>query len=127
MRRMSVWSRSLAGVLAVWFGLVMAAPALLHSCPRGLAGAAMAGAGEGHAHHRAQHSDQRSPEAPTNCQCLGSCAVSTPAVLSGGTTVPFALTAPLSAEGLPATADVAAIPRIDHSQPFATAPPLPVG
>jgi len=124
---MSVWSRSLAGALAIWFGLVMAAPALLHSCPRGLAGAAMAGAGEGHAQHGAQHSDQRGPEAPTKCQCLGSCAVSTPAVLSGGTTVPFVLAAPLSAEGLPATADVAAILRGDHSQPFATAPPLHLG
>lgn len=124
---MSGWSRSLAGVLAVWFGLVMAAPALLHSCPRGLASAAMAGAGEGHAHHSARHSGHRSPEAPTRCQCLGSCAVSTTAVLSGGATVPVPATAPLSAEGLPATADVAAIVRMDHSQPFATAPPLHVG
>jgi hypothetical protein len=127
MRTMSGWSRSLAGVLAVWFGLVMAAPALLHSCPKGLTGAAMTGAGEGHAHHGAGHSDHRSPEAPTRCQCLGSCAVSTSAVLSGGTTVPVAVPAPLSAEALPATADVAAIARMDHSQPFATAPPLHLG
>lgn len=124
---MSVWSRSLAGVLAVWFGLVMAAPAVLHSCPKGMADRAVAEAAPDHAHHGAQHSDQRSPEAPTNCQCLGSCAVSTQAVLLGGITVPFALTTPMAAEGLPATADVAVVPRIDHSQPFATAPPLHLG
>jgi hypothetical protein len=124
---MSIWSRSLAGALAVWFSLVMAAPALLHSCPRDMAGMAVAGAGEGHAHHGAQHSDDRRPEAPTNCQCLGSCAVSSPAVLSSGTVVPVALIAPLSAVVLSATTDVAVILQIEHSRPFATAPPPLLG
>jgi hypothetical protein len=127
MGKVSIWSRSLAGALAVWFSFVMAAPALLHSCSRDVASMVVTGAGAGHAHDGARHSDHRSPEAPTRCQCLGSCAVSTSAVLSGGTTVPVAVTAPLSAEALPATADVVALARMDHSQPFATAPPLHLG
>lgn len=125
MRNGRMWSRSLAGALAVWFGLVMAAPAVLHSCPKSVASAGTAG--DEHAHHGAQHSDDGAPTVPTECRCLGSCAVSTPAVLPDAPSTPAAVIAILPVDLLRATAFLPVPPQRDHVQPFATAPPLQIG
>jgi len=129
MRTNRGWTRALAGIMVVWFGLVMAAPALLHSCPQAMSNSGMAAAmaGGGHAHHGADHPGHPVPSAPINCQCLGSCAVSTAAVLPGLTTVPMANVLPTPARELSAATEVVAPVQVDHSQPFATAPPLHLG
>jgi hypothetical protein len=129
MRANRGWARAFAGVMVVWFGLVMAAPALLHSCPQAMSNSTMAEAmsGGGHAGHGAEHSGHPVPGAPVNCQCLGSCAVSTAALLPGPTTIPMANVTPIPARELSAATDVVAALQPDHSQPFATAPPLRIG
>jgi len=128
MRTKRVWSRSFAAAMAVWFGLVMAAPAFLHSCPQAMASvAAAADAGEGHAAHRAHHSDGQDKNRPIDCQCLGSCAVSTAAALPAGTTTATVIRTLSSSRPLLATAGAAVRLTPDHSQPLATAPPLFIG
>ena len=112
----------------VWFGLIMAAPAILHSCPQAMANpAAATETGAGHAAHGAHHSDHQDKHGPTNCRCLGSCAVSAAAALPAGATSAAVVPAPASSRPLLAAADVAVRLTPDHSQPFATAPPLPIG
>jgi len=114
--------------MAVWFGLVMAAPAILHSCPQAMANqAAAAEAGSGHAAHGAHHSDHQDTHGPTNCRCLGSCAISAAAALPAGTTTAMDVPAPSPSRPLLAAADVAVRLTPDHAQPLATAPPLPIG
>lgn len=114
--------------MAVWFGLLMAAPAILHSCPQAMANmAAATEAGAGHAAHGAHHSDHQDTHGPTNCRCLGSCAVSAAAALPAGTTTATVIRTLSSTRPLPAAADVAVRLTPDHSQPLATAPPLPIG
>jgi hypothetical protein len=126
MRATRWWSRALAGALTVWFGLVMAAPAVLHSCPMMLASASAA-AGMEHGGHGTRHGSGQQGNLPTNCQCLGSCIVSAPAMLAPPTTVPVAIVAPLVPDALPPVAAIAVTPAAEHLQPFATAPPALLG
>ena len=121
------WSRSLAGVMTVWFGLVMAAPAVLHSCPRAMANIAAADAGDAHAAHRPHHSGHQDQDPPADCQCLGSCALSASPALTASSTLTVAVLAPVSDHALFATAEAATALPPDHLQPFATAPPLRLG
>jgi len=114
-------------MLAAWFGLVMAAPAVLHSCPMVMAAASADATGEAHAHHGAGHAGHQRPEAPTPCQCLGSCAVASPLLLAGATTIPVAVHAPRPTDIRPSPAGLAAVQSFPHAQPFATAPPLHIG
>ena len=124
---MGYWSRSLAGVMALWFGLVMAAPAILHSCPKAMASAASAGAGGEHAVHGAHHSDHQNPDAPVDCQCLGSCASASVAALPSKTIAAVAVLSPASHDGPPIAAEAVAVPHPDHLNPFSTAPPAHFG
>ncbi len=124
MRTIGFWSRSLSGALALWFGLDMAAPAILHACPTALATESSASPGAGHAPHGANHSAGRGQESPTECRCLGTCTVSTPASLPTSTPGLVAVLTPTDVGAMPVHAAAAVAPRSDHSQPFATAPPL---
>jgi hypothetical protein len=121
----SGWSRCLAGVLTIWFGLVMAAPVVLHTCPQALATRNSSPAMAMHAHHGSHHPSVPSDRAPKECTCLGLCRGPAPALVPRATVGPIAVLLPLAAgptaawaPGLPA-----ALP--EHNQPFATAPPLP--
>ena len=127
MRSMGYWSRSVAAGMALWFGLVMAAPAILHSCPKAVASAAAAGSGNAHASHGAQHPDHQDQDAPTDCQCLGSCALASVAAIPSPTTAAMAGSPPSSHDGPPISAAAAAVPQPDHLNPFSTAPPSSLG
>jgi hypothetical protein len=123
--RRSGWSRFLAGALTIWFGLVMAAPLVLHSCPQALATRSASGHAGMHEHHASHSSSSRNPQAPKECTCLGQCRGPVPATLPRAVTAPNAA-APQVAAGptMPAETDrPTSLP--DHTQPFATAPPLP--
>jgi hypothetical protein len=122
MRTMGFWSRSLSGVLALWFGMVMAAPAILHACPRALAAESNTDAHAAHEHHH--HPGSQDTGAPKECRCLGTCAVSTAAVLTPSTPIPVAILTPVFVSVLPQAAAQSFRPLPDHSRPFATAPPL---
>ncbi|HEX5005164.1 MAG TPA: hypothetical protein VFV65_07595 [Gemmatimonadales bacterium] len=128
MHRTGVWSRVLSGALAAWFGVVMAAPAVLHSCPRAVAAAAAAGAEShdhaGHGSHGAGDQD-RAPS--SQCQCLGSCAVSSPALLASGTPRLVAALEPMHLGGPGPARAAARVTHPDHLRPFATAPPPSLG
>lgn len=124
---MGYWSRSLAGVMALWFGLVMAAPAILHTCPKAMASDGSAGAGGEHAVHGAHHSDHQDQDAPVECQCLGSCALASVAVVPSPTIAAVAVSAPSSHVGARIAAEATAVPHPDHLNPFSTAPPAHVG
>lgn len=124
---MQGWSRFFAGVMTVWFGLIMAAPAVLHSCPRAMASIAAADAGDAHAAHRPHHSGHQDQDTPADCQCLGSCALSAPPALTASSTLAVAVLAPGSDHALLASAEAATALLPDHLQPFATAPPLRLG
>lgn len=123
MHRRGTGPRFMAGALALWFGLVTAAPAVLHGCPRALVEAA-AGAAEAPAHHHHGAPAGQDTRLPQECTCLGTCATAGLATLP----TPLELPAPLllpSADG--AIASAAAIPPATtpaHTRPFATAPPL---
>ena len=124
---MGYWSRSLAGVMALWFGIVMAAPAILHSCPKAMASAAATGAGGEHAAHGVHHSDHQNQDAPVNCQCLGSCALASVAAVPSPTIAAVAVSPPASHAGPPIAAEATAVPHPDHLNPFSTAPPARIG
>lgn len=120
-------SRALAGALTVWFSLVMAAPAILHSCPSAVAAAAAGAASDAHAAHRAHQAPAHDDGAPVDCRCLGSCALAAPVPLpTGGAVLP---TPPpvTSVDALPYPDHSALIAPVDHLQPFATAPPPDLG
>lgn len=122
------WSRAFAGALTVWFSLVMAAPAVLHSCPSAVAAAAAAESAAGdHASHRAHQAPAHDDGAPVDCRCLGSCALTAPVVLpTGGAVLPAS--APVILEAAAPYADHSVIiAPLDHLRPFATAPPLVLG
>ncbi len=128
MRATNGWARSLAGVLSVWFGLVTAVPGGLHSCPPSVAdGASVAAGGHRHAEPDAPPGDGQSPEAPTPCRCVGHCALATATILPVATTLAEA--GPAAVAALPWLDDSqpAPITPSDHLQPFATAPPAPLG
>jgi len=122
---MTPWSRSLAGALTVWFGLVMAAPIVLHGCPQALASRGRSVAMVMPAHHGSHHSSTPGDRAPKDCTCLGTCAGPTPAVLPRAAVGPMAALFPLVAASASAVVPVLPPTRPDHHQPFATAPPLP--
>lgn len=122
MRTMAFWSRSLAGVLGLWFGLVMAAPAILHACPQSLAAASAAGAPESHA-HEGHHSAPESKRLPTECRCLGTCAVSAPASLTPPPSVPVAVVTPAPRATILHTTGIVFDSVREHVRPYATAPP----
>lgn len=124
---MGYWSRSLAGVMALWFGLVMAAPAILHSCPKAMASVAAAGPGEEHAAHGAHHSSHQNQDAPLDCRCLGSCALASVAAIPSPTITPVAVAPTTSPDGPPIAAQATAVPHPDHLNPFSTAPPARIG
>ena len=128
MRRNRFWPRFFAGVMTVWFGLVMAAPAILHSCPQAMATmAAAAETAEGHADHGAHHFDHQDKHGPSECRCLGSCAISAPAPLPAGAIVAMVVPAPVSPRAPLTAGDVPAGLTPDHAQPLATAPPFSLG
>lgn len=127
MRSTRSWSRSFAGLMALWFGLVMAAPAILHSCPKAMASVATAGAGEEHAAHGVHHSDQPDQDAPVGCQCLGSCALASVAAIPSPAAAAVAVSPPVSHDSPPIAAEAAAVPHPDHLNPFSTAPPARLG
>ena len=127
MRSMGYCSRSFAGVMALWFGLVMAAPAVLHSCPKAMANVAASGAGRNHAVDGVHHSDHQDQDAPVDCQCLGSCALASVAAIPSPTTAAMAMSPPSSHDGPPIAAEAAAVPQPDHLNPFSTAPPASLG
>ena len=124
MRTMGFWSRSLAGVLGLWFGLVMAAPAILHACPQSLAAASAADAPDSHA-HGGHHSAPQDERAPTECRCLGTCAISAPASLTPPASIPAAVLTPASRALILSTSGIAFELILEHARPFATAPPSP--
>jgi hypothetical protein len=121
----SSWSRLLAGVLAIWFGLVMAAPVVLHHCPQEMASQAVSGTMAGHAHHASHHSSMPGDRAPNDCTCLGQCRGPVPAVLPRATIGPVAEVLPVADGTTFPVALVLPVALPDHHQPFATAPPLP--
>lgn len=122
MRAVRSWSRSLSGVLGLWFGLVMAAPAILHACPQSLAAASVAEAPPAHA-HGGHHSAPQHERAPTECRCLGTCAVAALASLTTPASIPVAILAPATRIAIRSTAGVAFDSTTEHARPFATAPP----
>ena len=122
MRTTGFWSRSLSGVLGLWFGLVMAAPAILHACPQSLA-ASVADASESHAGHGSHQSEAQHDGAPAECRCLGTCAVSAPAVLAPAAAVPVAVLTLAPRSIIPSTLGAVLDSRQNHTRPFATAPP----
>jgi hypothetical protein len=85
--------------------------------------AAASATGMEHGGHGAHHGTGHQGDLPKNCQCLGSCIVSTPAMLAPPATVPVAIVAPLVPDALPPVAAIAVTPVAEHRQPFATAPP----
>lgn len=123
MRTMGMWSRTLAGLLGLWFGLVMAAPAILHACPQSLAAASASDAPDSHA-HAGHHSGPQHERAPTECRCLGTCAVSAPASLARSASIPVAVVTPATRSAIVSAAGVASESAPEHARPFATAPPI---
>jgi hypothetical protein len=125
MRGTSGWSRFLAGALTIWFGLVMAAPVVLHSCPQALASRGSAAPMAMPDHHGSHHPSMPSDRAPKDCTCLGLCRGPAPAVLPQAAVGPIAVILPVPAG--PAAVAMPVLPGAlpEHSQPFATAPPLP--
>lgn len=125
MRATGFCSRFLAGVLTLWFGLVMAAPAILHACPTSLAADSATGAQGEHAPHGAhRHPTGQNSNAPTDCRCLGTCAASSPAVLPPVPAVPLAVLAPTDEGAASLNTGAVGFLRADHLQPLATAPPF---
>jgi hypothetical protein len=124
MRTLGFRSRFLGGVLALWFGLVMAAPAVLHGCPKALAAEAAPDAHRTTAPRDHHHPTDQEHGTPKGCQCLGSCAVATPAVVTSAAAVPVAVLTPVFTVAMPHPLAAALRPLPDHSQPFAMAPPL---
>jgi hypothetical protein len=122
MRTMGFWSRSLSGVLGLWFGLVMAAPAILHACPQSLAAASAADAPVSHV-HGGHHSGSQHGPAPAECRCLGTCAVSAPASLAPAASIPAAIVTALLQAAILSTSEVPFDSILEHARPFATAPP----
>jgi hypothetical protein len=113
--------------MAVWFGLVMAAPAILHSCPKQVSSAAAAAAGEEHAAHGVHHSDHQDQDAPVSCQCLGSCALASVAAVPSPGAAVMAVSPLSSHDGSTIAAEAPAVPGPDHLNPFSTAPPTHLG
>jgi len=121
----SGWSRLLAGALTAWFGLVMAAPMVLHACPQALATRGASAHAGMHDHHGTHSTPTQNERAPKDCTCLGQCRGPAPAALPRAVVGPTA--APLRvAEHSGAVSPAVRLPTApDHIQPFATAPPLP--
>lgn len=114
--------------MTVWFGLVMAAPAILHSCPQAMARLAVAAeAADGHADHGAHHAGHQDKNRPSDCRCLGSCAMAAPAALPAGTIIAMVVPTPVSTRAPLIAAGVTVGSTPDHSQPLATAPPISLG
>jgi len=126
MRPLRASARFLSAAMLVWFGLLMAAPAVLHSCPQAVAGAGFDDGG-GHAAHAEHERGHHTPDPPGDCRCLGSCAAASMAIVPGGATVPLAVLDPDARRLLSAPAPFAVMPPRDHVQPFATAPPTRLG
>ncbi len=124
--RQGTGTRVVAGALALWFGLVAAAPAVLHGCPRAIAeaGAADPGAAVAHHHHGAPAGQDEQSKLPTPCTCLGTCATSAAAVLARAPELPATIVIPESGGAISAAPDSAASHTPAHARPFATAPPL---
>lgn len=138
--RRPLWSRALAALLAVWFAIVMAEPAALHSCPMH-GGPAVAAASGGHhaapapeaaasihaaarhgmAHHGAPVPADRG--AGHQCTCLGRCAAGVGAAAPAARVVlaQAVETAAARDSGLP---DHEYVPvAAAHVLPFANGPP----
>jgi len=123
--RRSGWSRFLAGALTAWFGLMMAAPVVLHTCPQGLATRGASAHAGMHDHHGSHSAPTQNERAPKDCTCLGQCRGPAPATLPRTVVGPTA--APLQVAERSVTLPSAVLPSTipEHAQPFATAPPLP--
>ena len=114
-------TRTLASLLAVWLGLTLGEPALVHHhCPMHDAPAAGAPSAEhaGHAGHG---------EAPTHrghaCTCIGACSASSPVAAPAAVSVP----APRVVEvGRPAISPATDAPATRRARvlPFANGPPV---
>jgi hypothetical protein len=109
-------------VLGLWFGLVMAAPAVLHACPQTLAAASAADVSDSHAHAGHHPGPQHEP-APAECRCLGTCVVSAPAPLTPAASIPAAILAPAVQAAILSTSGLPLDSFREHERPFATAPP----
>lgn len=120
------WTRLGAGALTVWFGLVTAAPAVLHGCPRAMAEAATAEAPDAgaHHHHGAPGQQGQSSDLPDQCACLGTCALAAAAVLAAAPAVPAPVELPHAGGARAVPADLAPASTSAHLLPFATAPPF---
>ncbi|MFL5575508.1 MAG: hypothetical protein ACJ79S_06020 [Gemmatimonadaceae bacterium] len=142
--RRPLWSRAVAALVAIWFAIMMAEPAALHSCPMhgGLAVTAAAAGGHHHggsvpaalaapSEHAAQ--PQHGAPAPVDhgagghqCTCLGQCAMGV------GAAAPAAVVALAPVVETHATRD-AGLPDFEyvpvaaaHVLPFANGPPTVV-
>ena len=125
MHRQRSWTRLVAGALAVWFGLVTAAPAVLHGCPRAMAEAASTTDGSTEHHHHGGSDQTSNPsQVPGGCTCLGTCATATAAVLANAPEIPAGVERPHASGAIatPVERNPATTPA--HARPFATAPPF---
>jgi len=125
MQRQGFGVRLLAGSLAVWFGMVTAAPAVLHDCPRALAAAAgQEQAPAAHHHHGAPAQPDTPSQLPGQCTCLGTCATAALAVLPSSPPIPVLTTSPSADGAIDGPAGIVPSTLPDHALPFATAPPF---
>lgn len=127
--RQGTGTRVVAGALALWFGLVAAAPAVLHGCPRAIAEAGAADQGvpaapAAHHHHGAPAGSDQGSGLPQPCTCLGTCATAAAAVLARAPELPALVVLPQAGGAISAAPDSAASHTPAHARPFATAPPL---
>jgi len=111
--------------MTVWFGVVTAAPAVLHECPRAMAAEASGVMPEGQPGHAAHHQTGGDDRALVQCQCLGSCAVAGPAVVPVTAGLLVAILAPTNDRPLRVGPSPAPAQQPDYLQPFANPPPLP--
>lgn len=125
MDRPGVGTRLTAGALAFWFGLVSAAPAMLHACPRVLAESAAQGApASTHHHHGESSGSSQQTGLPQECTCLGTCATAGLAALPAATALPVAVVLPSSGGAIQQSSHLDPATPPAHLRPFATAPPL---
>jgi hypothetical protein len=122
--RLTIWSRALTALWALWFTVVLSGPAEIHGCPQHSAHASHMGRmGHGaHDAHSAHEPDTPSRDASQTCTCLGHCCSALPLALpSFGAELRVASVVDVApAEYAAASAPA---PRHRYSLPFANGPP----
>lgn len=129
--RRTLWFRSLATLLAVWFPLMVGEPGVLHLCPmHGGSPVASAPQPAAHAHHGAAASTELTSKQGSrqghdhhHCTCIASCTSTATAVPAPDPPAVVVVEAAYATKSALPNVGSLARPAPEYSRPYTTGPP----